>query len=132
MCEQTVPKAQDTMALAGFPLPQEPVLGAYTEHGVQVLVLYGDADHAHRTILEAAFTAAWATGRRLVVDVTQLTYAGETLHGLLLTTLTRTRLVLAGTLPPVLRERIHISGTGRFLPTAPDITSAITLVRDNP
>ncbi|MFC9269121.1 STAS domain-containing protein [Streptomyces zhihengii] len=132
MCEQTVPKAQDTMALAGFPLPQEPVLDAYTEHGVQVLILYGDADHTHRTTLEAAFTAAWATGRRLVVDVTQLTYADETLHGLLLTTRTHTRLVLSGTLPPVLRDRIDIAGTERFLPTAPSITAAITLIRDMP
>ncbi|MFD0427093.1 hypothetical protein ACFQ60_00210 [Streptomyces zhihengii] len=116
------------MALAGF-LPQEPVLDAYTESGVQVLILYGDADHAHRHVLEAVFTAALDTGRRLVVDVTQLTYAGETLHGLLLTTRTRTRLVLAGTLPPVLRDRITIAGTERFLPTAPSIATAIALVQ---
>lgn len=65
----------------------------------------------------------------LPVDVNQLTYAGETLHGLLLTTRTRTRLVLAGTLPPVLRDRIAISGTECFLPTAPSIATAITLVQ---
>ncbi|MBM9624191.1 STAS domain-containing protein [Streptomyces zhihengii] len=117
------------MALAGFPLPQEPVLDAYTEHGVQVLILYGDADHAHRAALEAAFTAVGATGRRLVVDVTQLTYADETLHGLLLTARTRARLVLAGTLPPVLRQRIAVAGTQRFLPTAPDTATAIALLR---
>ncbi|MFC9268726.1 STAS domain-containing protein [Streptomyces zhihengii] len=117
------------MALAGFSLPQEPVLDAYTERGVQVLILYGDADHAHRTTLEAAFTAVWANRRRLVVDVTQLAYADETLHGLLLTTRTRTRLVLAGSLPPVLRQRIDIAGTQRFLPTAPSIAAALLLVR---
>ncbi|MFD0427147.1 STAS domain-containing protein [Streptomyces zhihengii] len=117
------------MALASVPLPQEPVLDAYTEHGVQVLILYGAADHAHRRALETVFTAAWDTRRRLVVDVTRLTYADETLHGLLLATRTRTRLVLAGTLPPVLRQRIAIAGTERFLPTAPSIATAITLVR---
>ncbi|MFE7385809.1 hypothetical protein ACFU9F_36260 [Streptomyces zhihengii] len=65
----------------------------------------------------------------LPVDVNQLTYAGETLHGLLLTTRTRTRLVLARTLPPVLRDRIAISGTECFLPTAPSIATAIILVQ---
>ncbi|MFD0427455.1 hypothetical protein ACFQ60_02620 [Streptomyces zhihengii] len=67
-----------------------------------VLLLSGDAGHAHRATLEAAFAAVWDTGRRLVVDVTQLAYAGETLQGLLLTTRTRTGLVLAGTPPSVL------------------------------
>ncbi|MFC9268728.1 hypothetical protein ACFTXJ_13270 [Streptomyces zhihengii] len=106
------------MALAKISPPQRPILDAYTAHGVQVLILYGDADHAHRHTLETAFTAAWDTGRRLAIDLTQLTYADETMACSWLPG-SAPGSSSPAPLPPVLRQRIAITDTQRFLPTAP-------------
>ncbi|MCY0922107.1 STAS domain-containing protein [Streptomyces sp. H27-G5] len=65
--------------------------------------------------------------RRIVLDVSRLTFADSSMLNEMLRLLRSGRLVLAGPIPPSLQRVFELTGAGSLFPTAVSVEAACTL-----
>ncbi|MFD9359971.1 STAS domain-containing protein [Streptomyces sp. NPDC060031] len=96
------------------------------EDGVRVIVCAGEFDQDTLGPLKTASTkAAYDPGvRRIVLDITAVTFADSVTLSLMLHLLRTGRLVLAGPVPPRLDRLLDLTETRDLFPTADGIEAA--------
>ncbi|MFF4321255.1 STAS domain-containing protein [Streptomyces sp. NPDC001568] len=99
------------------------------EGGVRVIVCAGDFDQDTLQPLDQACTNAAndPAVRRVIFDVTGITFADSSLLNLLIRMLHTGRLVLAGPVPPRLGRLLDLTQVRDLLPSADGIAAARTL-----
>ncbi len=99
------------------------------EDGVRVIVCGGEFDQDTLNPLEQACTAAADDPgvRRIVLDVTEVTFADSSMLNLMLLVRRTGRLVLAGPLPHQLSRLLDLTEARDLFPTAESIDAARTL-----
>ncbi|MFJ5811141.1 STAS domain-containing protein [Streptomyces sp. NPDC093093] len=96
------------------------------ENGVRVLVCAGDFDAETLGGLKVASTAAIDDPgvRRIVLDVTGVTFADSSMLNVMILLLNTGRLVLAGTVPPQLGRLLDVTQAGQLFTTADTVETA--------
>ncbi|MEU9419017.1 STAS domain-containing protein [Streptomyces sp. NPDC051000] len=99
------------------------------DNGVRVIVCAGEFDQETLGPLKAACTAAAndPTVRRVVLDVTAITFADSSMLNTMLLLLRAGRLVLAGPMPTQLGRLLDITQARELFPTADTVDAARTL-----
>ncbi|MFD9305423.1 STAS domain-containing protein [Streptomyces sp. NPDC060048] len=99
------------------------------EDGVRVIVCAGEFDQDTLGSLRAACAAAADHPglRRIVLDVTRVTFADSAMLNLMLILLRTGRLILAGPVPTRLGRLLDLTGAREVFPTADGIEAARTL-----
>lgn len=99
------------------------------ENGVRVIVCVGDFDADTLGPLKAAATAAAEDlgVRRIVLDVTGVTFADSSMLNVMILVLNTGRLVLAGTVPAQLGRLLDITQARPLFPTADTVEAARVL-----
>lgn len=96
------------------------------EDGVRVIVCAGDFDQDSLGPLEAACVAGEddPAVRRVVLDVTGVTFADSAMLNLMLRLRRTGRLVLVGPVPPRMGRLLDLTGTSALFPTAEGVEAA--------
>ncbi|MFD9380838.1 STAS domain-containing protein [Streptomyces sp. NPDC059999] len=97
--------------------------------GVRVIACVGEFDQDTLEAFRRAANAAVADPalRRIVLDVSRLTFADSSMLNEMLRLLRSGRLVLAGPLPASLERVFELTGVGSLFPTAHSLGAARTL-----
>lgn len=114
---------------AGERLVEQQVRVLPDDSGVRVIVCAGEFDAESLGGLKAAATAAIDDpgARRIVLDVTDVTFADSSMLNVMILLLRTGRLVLAGTMPPQLSRLLNLTGAGPLFPTADTVEAARVL-----
>ncbi|WP_392895587.1 STAS domain-containing protein [Streptomyces sp. LN699] len=94
--------------------------------GVRVIACVGEFDQDTLEAFREAGNPAAAdpTIRRIVLDVSRLTFADSSMLNEMLRLLRSGRLVLAGPLPPSLERLFELTGAGLLFPAAESVEAA--------
>ncbi|WP_329448323.1 STAS domain-containing protein (plasmid) [Streptomyces sp. NBC_01426] len=94
--------------------------------GVRVIACVGEFDQDTLEAFREAGNPAAAdpSVRRIVLDVSRLTFADSSMLNEMLRLLRSGRLVLAGPIPPSLRRVFELTGAGSLFPTAVSVEAA--------
>ncbi|MFD7920885.1 STAS domain-containing protein [Streptomyces sp. NPDC059740] len=114
---------------SSYPTPQDGagdvVAGRYMRERACVVALRGEIDIECEEDVRHALDTACTSADRVVVDLSEVTFADSTALGLLLHARTRSDLRLAGPLAPAVARLLSISGTTGFLPARRSVEEAL-------
>lgn len=115
-----------TRAIKERPVEQQVLVLPDEGDGVRVIACVGEFDQDTLEAFREAGNPAAAdpSVRRIVLDVSRLTFADSSMLNEMLRLLRSGRLVLAGPIPPSLRRVFELTGAGSLFPTAVSVEAA--------